>query len=64
MSVIGPCTEFMLDGKKREVSVIISPLKVNQDDNSLKVISGCNYWKACQNLGCQFSLIARGRKEA
>jgi hypothetical protein len=56
-STIGPCTEFVdLDkGKKQEISVVISPLKILQFDTTLKINSGCNMWLSCQNLKCQYS---------
>lgn len=64
-SVIGTCTEFQMlgksDGAKQEVSITISPLKVHQDEDkgTIKVTSGCNLWKACGNVACQFALSAR-----
>lgn len=59
-STIGVCTEFITNGKKQEISIVVSPLKVSQTEDTIKVISGCSMWKSCQNRGCQFSLIARG----
>lgn len=59
LSTIGPCTEAIIDGTKQEISVVISPLKINSDEKNIKVISGCNMWKACQNKHCQYSLLAR-----
>ncbi len=62
-SAIGECAEYIRKGQKGKeaISVVISPLKVNQaeDGNSLKCISGCNMWKSCANDGCQYSLAAR-----
>lgn len=59
VSVIGPCAEFTNEYEgKEEVSVVISPLKVTQEDSILRVNSGCNLWKACKNSQCHFSLIA------
>lgn len=58
---IGACNEYMKAGKKEPVSIVISPLKVTQseDGNALKVVFGCNLWKSCMNVGCQYSLTAR-----
>ena len=38
-STIGVCSEFIVGGKKKEVSIVISPLKLVQKDNNLKVNS-------------------------
>lgn len=61
-SSLGVCTEYISpDKKKNEITIVISPLKVSQDQDGdiLKVISGCNMWKSCHNKCCQFSLLAR-----
>jgi hypothetical protein len=61
-ATIGECTEFILDGKKQRVSVVISPLKVYSEEETVKVNSGCNLWKACQNKQCQFSIASHPKK--
>jgi len=53
---IGECTEFVCDGKKQRASIIVAPLKVYSNEDLVKVINGCNLWKACTNLNCQYSL--------
>jgi hypothetical protein len=58
-STLGQCAEFSKDGKKQEVTVVISPLKLTEENGTTKVISGCNLWKACENRDCQFALAAR-----
>ena len=58
-SEIGACTEFMQDGKKQKVSIVISPLKTHGDEMTLKITYGCNLWRSCENKGCFFSLKAR-----
>jgi hypothetical protein len=63
-ATIGQCAEFVLDGKKQVVSVVISPLTITSGETVLKVKTGCNMWKACQNLKCQFSQVAYGPKKA
>ena len=57
-SQIGVCSECIIGGKKVETSVVISPLKVKQMENELRVNSGCNMWRACENKRCQFSLAS------
>jgi len=61
-SIQGLCSEF-IDGasKKRDISIVISPLKVtaNEEQNKIAIITGCNMWKSCQNAGCYYSLAAR-----
>ena len=63
-SQIGLCSEFVNNGKKQEVSIVVSPLKVTGIEDmtkgsALKIISGCNMWRACENVKCQFSLVSR-----
>jgi len=61
----GVCSEFMDDkGKKQNVSIVISPLKVtaNEEQNKIVVQTGCNLWKACHNGACYFSMASRQRK--
>jgi hypothetical protein len=59
-SEIGSCSEFILKGKKQTISVVISPLKVTSGAEVLRITSGCNFWKACENISCQFSQVAYG----
>lgn len=62
-ATIGTCTEFMTNtqSEKREVSVVISPLKVllNDGQNKLAILTGCNMWRSCFNAECWFSIKAR-----
>ena len=61
----GACSEFIDEkGKKREVSIVISPLKVtaNEEQSKITVQTGCNLWKDCHNEGCYFSMASRQRK--
>jgi hypothetical protein len=57
---IGPCDQLIMDGKKQTANVVISPLKVdvNEEKNAIKASYGCNLWKSCGNKSCQYSLIA------
>ncbi len=57
---IGACTDFMQGGKAQTVSIVIAPLKVTDDGNEIKLKSGCNMWKACQNPKCEFSQVSYG----
>ncbi|GAI87800.1 unnamed protein product [marine sediment metagenome] len=62
----GVCSEFMgEDGERREVSVVISPLKVagSEDQSKISIVTGCNMWKSCHNEGCYYSLASRIKKE-
>ncbi len=61
-SEIGNCNEFTMGGKKQSISVVISPLKVTADESAgvIKINSGCNFWKSCENIRCQFSQVAYG----
>jgi len=57
-SHIGPCTEFMekTGSLKKEISVVISPLKIISKDDVLKVTSGCSMFHGCMNTKCSYSL--------
>jgi len=62
---MGVCDEFIGEnGKKAQVSVVISPVKVEMTSESkMKIVTGCNLWKSCHNEGCFYSLAARQRKQ-
>ncbi len=57
---IGECKDFMQNGKKQTVSIVIAPLKVTDDGTEVRIKSGCNMWKACQNPNCELSQVAYG----
>lgn len=57
INTVGICTEFTQKGKKQEISVVISPIRITGDEGSLKIMNGCNMWKTCENRNCQFALI-------
>jgi hypothetical protein len=62
-SEIGICQEYQdaPGGKKQTASIVISPLKVQNDDSgmTLRVVSGCNLWRGCYNAKCFYSQAAR-----
>ena len=60
---LGICNEFIYQGKKQPVSTVISPLKITQIDQTLRVSSGCNMWKACDNLKCQYSIASHNASQ-
>jgi hypothetical protein len=57
---IGECQEFTRGGEKKTISIVIAPLKMNDNGKEISLKSGCNMWKACQNEGCGFSQVAYG----
>ena len=64
-AIQGACSEFVDNkGKRHDVSIVISPLKVatNEDESKLSVITGCNMWKSCYNDGCYYSMASRHKK--
>lgn len=65
VATIGICSEFMSapDAEKAEVSVVIAPLKVNSEDDKIRVITGCNLWQSCHNGACWYSLASREMKK-
>lgn len=58
---VGLCNQFCRDGQgqKEEVSVIISPLKVVGEGEKVRIISGCNLFRACHNAYCWYSVDGR-----
>ena len=66
-ATIGICSEFMQDesGEKKEVSIVISALKVETvlGGEKLQIVSGCNLWRSCHNGDCWYSLAARQSKK-
>ncbi len=54
----GTCNEFISGGKRQTISSVISALKINQIDQTLRITSGCNMWKACENPRCQYSIAS------
>jgi len=66
-ATIGVCSEFKSnpDAEKTEVSVVIAPLKIaSEDESKLRMVTGCNLWKSCQNAACWYSIAAREKKKA
>ncbi len=58
LSTIGECSVY--EPKQEDlISIVISPIRIEGTEMNLKVISGCNMWRGCQNQNCQFSLAAR-----
>ena len=56
---VGVCNQFHIGGKKQDVSIVITPLKVtDKKEGEMKVSYGCNMWKSCENKNCAYSLIA------
>jgi len=58
LSTVGECSAYE-PKQKGSVSIVISPIRIEGPENNLKVISGCNMWRGCQNANCQFSLASR-----
>jgi len=60
--IMGQCNQFRRDGQggAEEVSVVVSPLKVLEEGDKVRIISGCNMFRSCHNADCWYS--ADGRK--
>jgi hypothetical protein len=67
MANIGVCSSFMSsdDAEKTELSVVISPIKLQEDPDTGKVqiISGCNFWRSCHNPDCWYSIKGREKEK-
>jgi len=57
-SEVGVCDQF-LPKQEEPISIVISPIRIEGTEGHLKIISGCNMWRGCQNKNCYFSLAAR-----
>ena len=56
---VGVCNQFLIMGKKQDVSIVITPLKVTgKEEGQMKVTYGCNMWKSCENKNCAYPLIS------
>lgn len=56
-ATVANCDQFMeqLEGKPRNKTVIITPLRVlMQGPETYKMSFGCNFWKSCQNVDCSY----------
>ncbi len=65
-ATMGACGEYLNDkGEKVEVSVVIHPLKVQQNEvgDKIQIQEGCSLWQSCRNAGCYFSLASRLRPQ-
>ena len=67
-AVMGICSNYMAEegGVLQEISVVISPLKIDTEkgDGKLQITSGCNMWRSCHNPDCWYSISARVNKKA
>jgi len=61
-SEVGVCAEYK-PRQKEPISIVISPIRIEGKEGNLKVISGCNMWRACQNENCYFSMASRAREK-
>lgn len=63
-SEIGECSDFIGDdGRTRNVSIVISPLRVESSEDRLKIVSGCSMFQGCKNPECYFSSAARKKEK-
>ncbi len=58
------CSEFTdINGKTFKRDVAFSPVRINgNEEEEIKISYGCNLWKSCYNLECQFS-SSRNKEE-
>ena len=63
----GVCNQFIDErGKKGEVTVVISPLRIemNEDESRINITMGCNLWRSCMNDSCYYSLASRQKSRS
>jgi hypothetical protein len=67
---IGRCLNYQDEEGEREISIVISPLRVMEvftgtNERGHRTVWGCNRYQWCQNGRCEFSQKARDeRREA
>lgn len=61
LNTIGECAIYQraAGAEKETVSVVISPLKIQNSTDKIKVTTGCNLFEGCFNSDCYFSAAAR-----
>ncbi len=61
LNTIGECGNYMsAPGEPKEaVDIVISPLKIQNSSDKIKVTTGCNMFEACFNPRCYFSSASR-----
>ncbi len=60
--VIGQCKDFCENGKRKEVTIVVAPLRImsKYKGEVQEVFLGCSYHYHCQNELCQYSRRAPG----
>ncbi len=58
---VGECGNYIEEGKtkKETVTIIISPLRIETKEDTLKVVSGCSMFASCADARCHYSAAAR-----
>ena len=60
---IGECQNYAEEGRDtgihETVSIIISPLRIETKDETLKIVSGCSMFASCADARCHYSAAAR-----
>jgi len=58
---VGECNNYIEEGKtkKETVTIIISPLRIETKEDTLKVVSGCSMFSSCGDRRCHYSAAAR-----
>jgi hypothetical protein len=61
LNTIGECSNYQSakGAAKQKVDIVISPLKIQNTDDKIKVTTGCNMFEGCYNPTCYFSSAAR-----
>ena len=56
----GVCADFMGDSKEKgEVSIVIAPIKVLEENGKIVIINGCSMYLNCHNPDCWYSIATR-----
>ena len=56
------CDQYMVidEGDKVTITKVVEPLRVEGTGTErMRLISGCNFYKLCRNLGCNWSQASR-----
>jgi len=63
---IGWCRNFKSDGRTREVTIVVGPIRVNESEvdgmRHWDIFIGCNRHNDCMDVTCHYSRAARERR--
>ena len=50
-----PCYNYITEGREKTVTAIITPVKVFNNEDHVRVFWNCNHSRSCSNAQCLYS---------